>query len=227
MLYEQFKEIASAYEECKAECVGIYLSTDPEVLKLFGYEGQEAEDVMYVNWLNMVRAGVLGLEFYNPASKKWGQAHMQARYGILRVLLEAGQGLVEIDRSNGLENATVKLDRSKILSVGFPAIGEYLRKTQVYKSTADVEAGAKMFNAYTAVPDEFVRLRDVVIAKKQPRKIFVQANTTIATATATSTTNNGDDDVIIQLVEYDASPEGIIYSFVDRFQQQQQPQQLL
>jgi dipeptidyl-peptidase-3 len=28
----------------------------------------------------MARAGVRGLEFYDPANKKHGQAHMQARY---------------------------------------------------------------------------------------------------------------------------------------------------
>ena len=28
---------------------------------------------MYVNWLNMVRAGVVALEFYSPDTKKWGQ----------------------------------------------------------------------------------------------------------------------------------------------------------
>lgn len=50
-----------------------------EVMKIFGYEGDEMETVMYVNWLLMVRAGVLALEFYNPDTKNWLQAHMQAR----------------------------------------------------------------------------------------------------------------------------------------------------
>lgn len=40
---------------------------------IFGHEGQDAEDVVYVNWLSMVRAGLLGLEFYTPKSKSWGQ----------------------------------------------------------------------------------------------------------------------------------------------------------
>ena len=55
------------------------------------------------------------------------QAHMQARYAILRVLLEAGQGLVS------LSTQKVELDRSKILSVGRPAIGAFLQKLNVYK----------------------------------------------------------------------------------------------
>ena len=41
---------------------------------IFGYEGSAAEDIVYVNWLNTVRAGLLALEFYSPETKKWRQA---------------------------------------------------------------------------------------------------------------------------------------------------------
>lgn len=40
---------------------------------IFGHEGEAAEEVVYVNWLTMVRAGLLGLEFYTPESKSWRQ----------------------------------------------------------------------------------------------------------------------------------------------------------
>ena len=40
---------------------------------IFGHEGDEADDVAYVNWLSMVRAGLLGLEFYSPDTDKWRQ----------------------------------------------------------------------------------------------------------------------------------------------------------
>lgn len=35
-----FLSLASAMEECRAECVGLYLSTVPEILKLFGIEAE-------------------------------------------------------------------------------------------------------------------------------------------------------------------------------------------
>ena len=43
------------------------------VYSIFGYEGTEAENIFYVNWLNMVRAGLIGLEYYTPETKKWRQ----------------------------------------------------------------------------------------------------------------------------------------------------------
>lgn len=128
---------------------------------------------------------------------------MQARFTILRVLLEAGQGIylflhitihhpflepsvVRLDNTSWLTTLTpperaprpsvafssttqtllltpflshnsasagfvsivpdeekgvlIHLDRSKVLTVGVPAIEAYLRKIQVYKSTADYAA---------------------------------------------------------------------------------------
>lgn len=40
---------------------------------IFGHEGKNADDIIYVNWLNMVRAGLMGLEFYTPETQKWRQ----------------------------------------------------------------------------------------------------------------------------------------------------------
>lgn len=39
-------------EECRAECVGLYLSTDASVLNIFGHAGEEADDITYINWLS-------------------------------------------------------------------------------------------------------------------------------------------------------------------------------
>ena len=96
-----FGPMGSSFEECRAECVGLYLSTERKVLSIFGHcSTQEQDDVEYINWLNMVRAGLCALEMYTPEQKKWRQAHMQARYAILQVLLEAGQGLVTLIEEN-------------------------------------------------------------------------------------------------------------------------------
>ena len=42
--------------------------------------GSGGEDIMYINWLHMARAGLMALEFYSPDTKAWRQAHMQVGY---------------------------------------------------------------------------------------------------------------------------------------------------
>ncbi|XP_034746579.1 dipeptidyl peptidase 3 isoform X1 [Etheostoma cragini] len=208
----KFSTIASSYEECRAECVGLYLCLNKQVLSIFGHEGQDAEDVVYINWLSMVRAGLLGLEFYTPESKSWRQAHMQARFVILRVLLEAGEGLVgleEVTGQDGKPDARITLDRSKIPTVGKNAIHKFLCKLQVLKATADVDGGRALYEGYSTVSDSgahnFLRLRETVLLRKEARKMFVQANTRV----------NGDS---VELVEYEGSVAGLIQSFTERFQ---------
>ena len=44
---------------------------------------QDIEEIQYITFLLMARAGLRALEFYNPATKKHGQAHMQARYVVV------------------------------------------------------------------------------------------------------------------------------------------------
>lgn len=41
---------------------------------------QDIDDIQYITFLLMGRAGLRALEFYDPAKQKHGQAHMQARY---------------------------------------------------------------------------------------------------------------------------------------------------
>ena len=59
---------------------------------------------------------------------------MQARFAILQVLLEKGEGLVSLDKTvgeDGEPDLLVTLDRSKINSVGKVAIGDFLKRLQV------------------------------------------------------------------------------------------------
>ncbi|EOD46075.1 Peptidase M49 dipeptidyl-peptidase III [Neofusicoccum parvum] len=206
-----FGPVAASYEECRAECVAMALSCDFDILKIFGFgSGEtdingEAGDVLYAGYLSMARAGIAALEFWDPKSRKWGQAHMQARYSILRTFLNAGKEFCELEYTkDDLSDLTIRLERSKILSLGRPAVEKYLQLLHIYKATADVEAGTKMYNDITHVDDFFAsKVRPVVLSKKQPRKVFVQANTI----------PEGDK---VTLKEYEATPEGMIQSYADR-----------
>ncbi|KAL2845378.1 peptidase family M49-domain-containing protein [Aspergillus pseudodeflectus] len=206
-----FGAIASSYEECRAECVAMALSCDFSILQIFGFgDGKEdisneAGDVLFASYLSMARAGLVALEFWDPKTKKWGQAHMQARYSILRTFLDAGDDFVKLSYTKeDLSDLEIRLDRSKILSHGRPAVEKYLQKLHIYKSTADVEAGKALYDDITSVDEWWgTALRDLVLKNKIPRKVFVQGNTVLE-----------GDEVILK--EYEPSLEGIIQSFAER-----------
>jgi dipeptidyl-peptidase-3 len=211
-----FGSIASSYEECRAECVAMVLSCDFELLQIFGFgHGKadidgEAGDVLYAAYLSMARAGVAALEYWDPKSRKWGQIHMQARYAILRTFMDAGDHFCEIKAPNGdlanPDDLEIFLDRSKILSHGRPAVADLLQKLHIYKATADFPAGKKMYDEITGVDEWWAEKgRPIVLKKKSPRKVFVQANTVLDEQT-------GD----VKLVEYEPTLEGMIKSYFER-----------
>ena len=189
----KFPIISSSFEECRAELVGMYLSPNKDVLQIFGHAGQKADDICYINWLHMARAGILALLFWSPETNRWGQAHMQARFAILQCMLEAGDGFVTI-KKNEKDETVLSMDRSKIPTVGVPAIGRFLQRVQVYKATANFEAAKAMYDKYTAVNEKFQELRAEVVARRKPRKIFVQPNLLMSEASGT-----------VKLEEYEAS----------------------
>jgi len=209
-----FGSIAASYEECRAELVAMHLSCEFPVLKIFGFgDGSvdingEAGDILYASYLSMARAGLASLEMWDPKSQKWGQAHSQARFSILKCFLEAEDDFCKLDyKEADMSDLTIKLDRSKILTAGRDAVGKYLQKLHVYKSTADVETGNKFYVDMTTVGLDFwgTKVRDLVLANKQPRKVFVQANTTLDESTGK-----------VSLKHYDASLVGIVQSWADR-----------
>jgi dipeptidyl-peptidase-3 len=42
-----FGSLSSAYEECRAECTGVFLCDDPLALSIFGHEGEEGRTITY------------------------------------------------------------------------------------------------------------------------------------------------------------------------------------
>lgn len=207
-----FGSIASSMEENRAELVAMALSCEFEILRIFGFGNgkvdmlSKAGEVLYASYLSMARAGVLALEFWDPKSRKWGQAHMQARFSILRAFLDAGNDFCKLDYSDSenLSDLTIKLDKNKILSHGRPAVEAYLQKVHIYKATADVQAGRTLYEEMTRVDEWWeAKVRKVVLEKKTPRKVFVQGNTF-------------EDDGKVTLKEYEPTLEGMIQSFAER-----------
>jgi len=200
-------EVSSSMEECRAETVALFLVSNSAILKIFNYvKQQDVDEIQYITFLLMARAGIRALEYYDPATQKHGQAHMQARLGITLFLIQEGIAYLEEVRSSDgkLENLYVHVDRAKVLSHGKTVAGKLLVELQVRKSTAD-GAGAREF--YTKLTTPFPgwegEIRDLVLKKKLPRKLFVQPNTFVV-------------DGEVQFKEYPLTSAGVIESFIER-----------
>lgn len=87
-----FGEIASTYEECRADSVALYLSLFEDVQEILmpDLSVEERWEAVYVGWFDLIVGGLRGLIYFDAESKKWLQAHIGASYAIFRVLQEEG-----------------------------------------------------------------------------------------------------------------------------------------
>ncbi|ODV91672.1 hypothetical protein CANCADRAFT_42309 [Tortispora caseinolytica NRRL Y-17796] len=199
-----FGGIAGAYEECRAECVAMYLCAEKEILRIFGHT-DNADDVLYIAYLLMARAGLQALLFWDPSSKKWGQPHMQARFSILKCFMDSGDDFVKLAYTKeDFSDLRIVLDRSKIVSHGVKAVGEYLQKLHVYKTTADYEGGSNFFLSMSNVGEDMAKFRPIVLANRRPRTQYIQANTVV------------ENDESVKIVDYPTTEWGMIQSFAER-----------
>ena len=197
----KFGDYSGAYEECRAETIAVYLSYFKEPFEVF--EITEIEKARNMIWLYMAYAGIKGLILYNPETNKWGQAHCWARYVIFRVMFEAGNDFLTIEFTED-EQFLIHLDFSKIDSVGFPAISDFLKKLHCFKFTADVEKGKELFNHFSLYDETAQKIRQIIVTNQKPRRMDVQSNIKI---------NNGIPDI----TAYPETFDGVINSFLERF----------
>jgi dipeptidyl-peptidase-3 len=97
----------------------------------------------------------------------------------------------------------VRLDDSRILTHGKPALVQMLLRLHIYRYTAQVDKYRSYHEDLTQVTEEFLAWRKVVLAHKLLPLLYVQSNTI----------HHHDS---VSLKEYDASFEGIIQSWAKR-----------
>ncbi|KAF2270745.1 peptidase M49, dipeptidyl-peptidase III [Lojkania enalia] len=202
----QFGDLATTVDECRAELVGAYLMDDVELLKLFGYDQSSnitASDMTYNTYMQLGIDGLRGLANFNAENGTWGQAHSRAHFAILKCLLTDSNGCVTVDCDLHSENLTVRVDRSKIVSSGKPALGRMLLRLHIYRCTADVQSCREYYEELSQVHGECLVWRKIVLAKREPKWVFVQANTFLR-----------DNEVVLK--EYEPTAKGVIQSWVER-----------
>lgn len=128
----------------------------------------------YTCWLDMLYGGIKGLQFFDAEKKHWGQAHVWASWVIFSVIRESDDSIIKIEFSkaeDGNDTFTLQFDRSKLRTVGFKAICDFLHKLHVYKSIGDFDAAEKFFNHYSQVDETMLKVREIVIARRKPRRL--------------------------------------------------------
>lgn len=111
---------------------------------------------------------------------------------------------MSVDHNIEDDSLSVHVDRAKIISHGKPALGRMLLRLHMYRCTADVAACRTYYEQLSRVDGHYLQWRDIVLAKKQPKWKYVQANTFI-----------GEDGNVL-LKEYANTDEGIVQSWFER-----------
>ena len=196
-----FKDIAASWEECRAECVALYLPCFDKVLDVL-IPGKEAnyQGVLETTWITMIYGGIRGMLMYNPEAGKWGQAHCRARFFICKWLNKKGFLDYHFSEVNGKDyfEFTMKLD--KIKTEGFELIGDALKHLQVMKAEANYTDGKVWWDEWTALDKQDLRIRDIILSWKKPRSLELQHDVQLS---------NGN----VEHVNFEESHEGIIKSY--------------
>jgi dipeptidyl-peptidase III len=81
-----------------------------------GDRKEDWDDMLYVIWMEMAYAGMKGLQYYDPDTNTWLQAHVTAAYVIMQVFRKAGEDFLtySFDQRNGKEHFRIHLDRYSI-----------------------------------------------------------------------------------------------------------------
>ncbi|KAL8736416.1 MAG: hypothetical protein Q9166_000208 [cf. Caloplaca sp. 2 TL-2023] len=201
-----FGDLATTVDECRAELVGAYLMDNTELLALFGHTSSseiKAQDLTYNMYVQLGVDGLRGLQNFNVEGGKWGQAHSRAHFAILKCLLRDGNGFMTIHCNSQANELTVSVDGSRIQADGKAALRGMLLRLHMYRCTADVESCRQYYEDLSKVDGHYLEWRRIVLAQKQPKWVFVQANTFL-------------DDKEVSLKEYEATPEGVIQSWSER-----------
>lgn len=128
---------------------------------------------------------------------------LQALFAMLKCLVTDGGGCVAIKFNPSEQRITVKVDRSKILTHGKAALGRILLRLHMCRCTADIKACRSYYEDLSRVDGEYLEWRKIAVATKEPKMVFVQANTFL-------------DGGQVTLGEYSMTVEGVIQSWAER-----------
>lgn len=99
----------------------------------------------------------------------------------------------------------IKLDEGLLMGEGQQLIRKFLLTLQTYKSAGCVERVTEFYERYSRVDDFFLKIRSIVLRDTLPRRIQLNNNL------------RRYNEHSIEVLSYPSSFEGIILSFADRY----------
>lgn len=120
-------------------------------------------------------------------------------------ILKNQQSKIVEFQMNGEDDFQINLDEELLYTEGRQLISDLLVVLQTFKSSGCLERGARFYAEYSEVTDEFLKMRDIVLSKKKPRRLDLNNNLV----------RYSED--CIQPVVYPECHEGIILSYADRY----------
>jgi len=109
----------------------------------------------------------------------------------------------------GKDTFFFSLNREKLRTVGFKGLCTFLDKLHTLKSIGDFEGAEKFFDHYSQVDETMMKVREIILANKVPRRLELQPNLQMEKADTP------------EYKEYAASFEGIIQSYCERYPKQE------
>jgi dipeptidyl-peptidase III len=178
---QKFGKLHSGYEECRADTVALHLINFDEPFEIFCPDKtrEEWDNIYYGCWLSELTGAIKGLQFYNAEDKAWGQAHIWGRWVIFQACYQGDPELFKVELckdEEGKDSFMLGINRERLRTTGFKALTDFLHKLHVYKSIGDVETAKKFFDHYSQVDEFFLKIRDIVINNKKPRRLELQPN---------------------------------------------------
>ena len=204
----KFSVFCRALEEGRADYIALYLVYDKKAQKIFGFKEEEYEDVIYIMWLEIFIAGILGIGFYK--NRKWESPYSQERFILLNYIIknqEQDKKIISFDIDELNHKFKIVVNKDNLMKYGRNILSKILIEIHVSKCIGDVKTAENIVNKYGIVDENMNYIYYMI-----PHTMSIQKEMNIDLIM-----EEKDGKKIVQMNEYPSTPIGFIKSVVDRF----------
>ena len=124
----KFSTFCRALEEGRADYTALYLVFDKKAQKIFGFNEDQYEDVIYIMWMIQFIGGILGINHYY-ANKKWENPYSQERFIFTNYIYknqELGKEIItfNVDKTN--KSFKIVVNKQNLIKYGKNIAGKIL-----------------------------------------------------------------------------------------------------